>query len=485
MMKVIRHINTVLSILIVSGMQCCTTEKNDSEAVQRMFESGDYSKVQQIMDEMEEQGVNEMMQKEFEITAAKMKRIQLDFSKTEEDIRRELAPYFPDLSDEHLREWEKDGKLEMRLIDGTRKYFRNAVPNFFRLDSAAQNIRAKKEGEWVDPLKQICLEHTTELVNRAQSDKKLLDLNYNYQIDFSITVDADAIPAGETLKCWMPFPRKSLPRQENIQLLNVNDEDYILADNEMLQRSLYIEKTARAGEPTIFSYSARFETSPQWVPLNSEDIQPYKTDSELYQKHTAERPPHIIFSEEIKKLAEEITEEIKNPYEKVKAIYYWIDKNIPWTSALEYSTFECIPAYTLENRRGDCGMQTLLFMSLARYSGIPCKWQSGWMLHPGEVNLHDWCEVYYEGVGWVQLDQSFGLQNSDDPAVKEFYITGIDAYRLIINDDFGRDFHPPKKYFRSEPIDFQRGEVEWKNGNIYFDEWDYEMKVNYLNNDTL
>jgi hypothetical protein len=138
-----------------------------------------------------------------------------------------------------------------------------------------------------------------------------------------------------------------------------------------------------------------------------------------------------------------------------------------------------ISGFVMKQRHGDCGMQTLLFMSLARSAGIPVKWQSGWMLHPGEVNLHDWCEVYYEGIGWVPLDQSFGLQNSPDERIRDFYITGIDAYRLIVNDDFSMPLTPPKLYLRSEPYDFQRGEVEWKGGNLYFDKWSWHMEVTY------
>jgi hypothetical protein len=126
-------------------------------------------------------------------------------------------------------------------------------------------------------------------------------------------------------------------------------------------------------------------------------------------------------------------------------------------------------------------MQTLLFMSMARCAGIPCKWQSGWMLHPGAENLHDWCEVYYEGIGWVPLDQSFGLQKSENLKIKEFYISGIDEFRLIINDDFSSELKPKKQYYRSEPIDFQRGELEWKEGNIYFNHWNYHMDITYLN----
>jgi hypothetical protein len=89
--------------------------------------------------------------------------------------------------------------------------------------------------------------------------------------------------------------------------------------------------------------------------------------------------------------------------------------------------------------------------------------------------------VYYEGIGWVPLDQSFGLQNSENKQLKEFYISGIDEFRLIINDDFSSDFYPEKQFYRSEPIDFQRGELEWKGGNIYFNQWDYHLDITYLN----
>jgi transglutaminase-like putative cysteine protease len=168
-----------------------------------------------------------------------------------------------------------------------------------------------------------------------------------------------------------------------------------------------------------------------------------------------------------------------DPVEKVRSLYYWINDHIIWTGALEYSIIPDIPGYVLTNRRGDCGMQTLLFMTMARVQHIPVKWQSGWMMHPLDVNLHDWCEVYYQGTGWVPLDMSFNLQKSNDLREKEFYISGIDAYRLIINDGIGSELVPAKKYARSEPYDFQRGEVEWRGGNLYFDQWDYKMNVEY------
>ena len=42
--------------------------------------------------------------------------------------------------------------------------------------------------------------------------------------------------------------------------------------------------------------------------------------------------------------------------------------------------------------------------------------------------------------------------------------------------------HPAKRYPRSETVDFQRGEVEWRGGNLYFTQWSYDMQIEYLDN---
>jgi hypothetical protein len=389
----------------------CNTSESHYQEIFNSYEAGRFSEARQKIDKVTATYSQSEIAGELEILRDRMDRIELDFSKTEAEIRKELLVYFDELTPAQMNEWEASGKLEMRVIDGNKRYFRNAVPNLFRVDSMAEIVKIKKDGIYDDPLDAFCLENTASLVKNFQQGLPPEDMKQKFRIEYTITLQPDAVPANERISCWMPYPRESMPRQSNVKLLSVNSGEYQVADNSTLQRSLYMKKVSVAGEPTVFSYSAEFETVPQWIPVTPEKVQAYNTSSELYQKYTAERPPHLIFSEEIKSLAREITHDLTNPADKVKAIYYWIDQNIPWASALEYSTFECIPQYVLENKKGDCGMQTLLFMSLARYSGIPCKWQSGWMLHPGEVNLHDWCEVYYEGIGWVPLDQSFGLQD--------------------------------------------------------------------------
>lgn len=476
-----RIIRLMLSSFIILSYLNCSIERNDLDELKKQYLIGNFRSATKIIDEIKSSGLYKNQSSEIEIIEAKIERIQIDFAKSEAQIREELKPWFPDLTNEQLRQWEDQKKLEMKVINGERRYFKNAVSNLFRLDSSAKITKEKTEGKTVDQLNDFRLQHSSDFLRSSFSDVIMSEKPKKYRIDFTITLKPGVIPAGEIVKCWMPFPRESLPRQKKVNLIQVNSEKYFLADNQNLQRSLYLEKITESDQPTVFSYSAEFETSAQYYNIDVNNIKPYNINSENFKKFTAERLPHLVFSNEIKQLTEEITSKSSNPYEKVKAIYYWIDNNITWASALEYSTFDCIPEYVLHNRHGDCGMQTLLFMSMARYAGIPCKWQSGWMLHPGFLNLHDWCEVYYEGIGWVPLDQSFGLQNSENMQIKEFYISGIDEFRLIINDDFSCNFEPQTRFYRSEPIDFQRGELEWKGGNIYFNNWNYHVDITYLN----
>ncbi len=48
---------------------------------------------------------------------------------------------------------------------------------------------------------------------------------------------------------------------------------------------------------------------------------------------------------------------------------------------------------------------------------------------------------------------------------------------MIVNLDWGRELFPPKPSLRSEPADFQRGEVEVDGRNLYYDLRDYAMKI--------
>lgn len=360
-----------------------------------------------------------------------------------------------------------------------KKYFNRAASNLLLIKKFYEQKEAKLREIGEDLSMIFRLKHTEEAY-KASDDNSNPVIPVNMEITYTITVHQDAVPAGETIRCWLPWPKESHPRQQNIKLLSTSNQEYIIAPDSAIHSTIYMKGVSKKKIPTIFRISFRYQSCAQYFNMGASKILPYDKTSYNYKKYTSEQLPQICFTENIKRLADSITGKDDDPSSIVRNIYYWFKNNIPWTGAPEYSIMPNIPEYVCQNRRGDCGMQTFLFMSMLRYRGVPARWQSGWSVPPWAENLHDWCEVYFEGTGWVPVDVSYDLQQSDNVAIKEFYLSGIDSYRLIVNDGVAGPLHPGKQFLRSEPYDFQRGEVEWKGGNLYFDKWDYYMKIEYL-----
>ncbi|MCI6207891.1 MAG: transglutaminase-like domain-containing protein [Prevotella sp.] len=405
-------------------------------------------------------------------------RLLNDFSKTREQVKEYIRKYIPDVTDRQLDEWEKTGELECRVIDGEKKYFHNAAPNLFRINKECARLKAKRDTPGRDGEVTVREDNTRAVMKQAAKSKERIGDPKHFRIRYTITVKPDAVPEGETVRCWMPMPRTDVPRQKNVKLLSTSQPDFVRSPMDYAHSTVYMEKKAEAGKPTVFSEEFEFDAYGAWFDLDTAATTTYDTTSDLYKTYTSERDCHMVFTPQIRALAERLTQGAATPLAKARRIFKWIDDNFPWASAREYSTIENIPAYVLDNHHGDCGQVTLLFLTLCRSLGIPAHFQSGFMLHPGEENLHDWGEIYVPEYGWVPVDQSFGIPAyAKNEQETYFFFGGIDSFRMIVNNDYGCPLYPAKQFPRSETVDFQRGEVEWAGGNLYFDQWRWKLEV--------
>ena len=188
-------------------------------------------------------------------------------------------------------------------------------------------------------------------------------------------------------------------------------------------------------------------------------------------------------------LSKEIAGSTDNPLVQAKAFYDWISEHIQYSYALEYSTIRNISDYCLTKRYGDCGQEALLFITLCRLNGIPARWQSAWFTFPGGKTIHDWTEIYVRPWGWMPVDPYMGifamqylksLTPEERRGVRDFYFGGLDQYRMAANSDHCQNLMPAKAGLRSDNVDFQRGELEAKGENIYFDKYSYSLDVKEL-----
>lgn len=476
-----KNIRFLLAALLVFVYGCGTTTDYSQvlEDIQENLDFGNLSTVLQLTDSLKK---TDIKNKEFlhitDSLAQIAQRINLDFPVTENQIKKQLEKLVGSVSQEEMKTWEGNGWLEWRMIDGEKKYFSRAASNL-KLIKKFHNNKAERLLEIAaEPGMIFRLKHTDEVLKSARSDNSPV-VPVKMRITYTITVHPDAVPEGEKIRCWLPWPKGNHQRQSDIKLLSTSQLDYIIAPDTAIHSTIYMEQISKRNTPAVFRISYEYTSRAQHFNLPESKVLPYDKTSDIYLKYTSEQPPHIAFTDNIRLLADSLTLNDNDPVSEVRKIYSWFKENIIWTGALEYSIMPNIPEYVLTNGRGDCGMQTFLLLSMLRYKGIPVRWQSGWMMPPDNENLHDWSEVYYEGTGWVPVDVSYDLQKSENLPLRNFYLSGIDSYRLIVNDGVAGPLHPQKNYLRSEPYDFQRGEVEWNGGNLYFDKWNYDMKIEY------
>ena len=408
----------------------------------------------------------------------RMRRIRIDFDLDAEAAKARVRRQVPDLTDAEFARWDAAGLLEHMDIDGERRYFGRAPANLFRLSAEARERRADPKPFRDSPLETAHPHHAAVIAAaRGQGSDSLPSnsvLPQRWRITQTLTVDPDAVPAGETIRAWIPYPREIPGQQQHLALVSSSPAAHQLAPASALQRTVYFERPAVAGEPTTFQVSYELDISARHFDVDPAKVVPAAITPEL-APYVAERAPHLVFSDDLRAFSRKVVGDETNPWRIAQKLYAAVDA-IPWAGAREYSTISNISDYALHAGHADCGQQTLLLIALLRLNGIPARWQSGMMFSPTDYwNLHDWGQLYIAPYGWMPMDVTFGRLDDADPSVAGFYLGGLDGYRIAFNDDYGRPLQPAKTHFRSETVDLQRGEVEWSGGNLYFDQWDYDF----------
>lgn len=409
----------------------------------------------------------------------RMRRIRLDFSLDEDQLQARVREQIPDLGAAEFDRWNAHGLFEHLWIDGRLRYFKRAPSNLFRLSAEAMARRRIQTPFDDDPM-EVLNQHHRDIRNAALTTHQASVLPRRVQITQSLTVDADAVPAGRTVRAWIPYPRPLPGQQEAIRYVDSVPAQHRIAPESTAMRTVYFEKTAQAGQPTTFSVTYELTLYAQYHAIDADRVVPATITPEL-APYVTERAPHVVFTQPMRVFSRQIVGDETNPARIAQKLFAAVDQ-LPWAGAREYSTLSNISDYTLHAGHGDCGQQTLLLITLLRMNGIPARWQSGAIFaDDGYNNIHDWGQLYLAPYGWLPMDVTFGQLHpgrhaqAGDAALQWFYLGSLDAYRVAFNSAYAQPLVPAKAHFRSDNIDNQRGEVEWQGGNLYYNQWAYHF----------
>lgn len=431
----------------------------------------------QIDEALHDSTLSEAARRDYAYQRERMRRMRLDFSLDAEGAKAQLRKQIPDLREDEFARWDAAGLIEHLDIDGQRRYFKRAPSNLFRVSAEARARRAPDAAVPKDGPYEHLHPHHQEIVAAARATGATSLVPRRVEVTQSLVVKPDAVPAGETIRAWIPYPRAIAGQQEDITWMASTPAGAQVAPEATLQRTAYLERKAVAGTPTEFQIRYAVTVYARHIEIDAAKVQPTPEDPAL-KPYLAEQAPHIVFTPALRAFSTKVVGTETDPYRIVQKLFDAVDAT-PWAGAREYATISNISDYALHAGHADCGQQTLLLIALLRLNGIPARWQSGMVYSDDAVgynNLHDWGAVYLAPYGWVPMDVTTGRLDSSQPALRDFYLGGLDAYRIAFNDDYGQPLVPAKQHFRSDTVDSQRGEAEWSGGNLYFDQWNYDFQ---------
>jgi transglutaminase-like putative cysteine protease len=201
--------------------------------------------------------------------------------------------------------------------------------------------------------------------------------------------------------------------------------------------------------------------------IGSPTITALRGSGDLYPEWVRERYLRLPenFSPAVQALANQITEGLDNPYDKVEAVTRYLRENITYTTTVGSPPegMDPIEWFLFELQAGYCNYYASAEVLLLRSIGIPARLAAGFA--QGEVNAesggyvvrqrdaHAWPEVYFNEYGWVEFEPTVSqparqlpLGEDSDPTGSETITQLPDALAQI---DEGPLFDPENVYGRN------------------------------------
>jgi transglutaminase-like putative cysteine protease len=445
----------------------------------KMLDAGNFSRAEQFIATTQPSGDPSVTKSREEVLDL-IKRMRNEFRLDEEGLLAKIQKRIPDATARDITRWREAGELQYRIIDDKLLYFGREPSNLFIFSADAKKRSPEKKSsgksDWT------LEDHLKQIVGEAESSGKTEVAPVQHRVEYAITVPPSSLKPGALVRIWLPYPQE-YRQQKNVKLISATPENPQIAPPAIdgnpvqhAQRTAYFEqRVIDPAKPIKASITFEYTIYAYYPKLDEKLVEPLPAD--WNGAYLGERLPHIKFAPAIVEQTKQIVGDETNPLTKARKIFHWVSANIPWNAEQEYCVIPSLSEWGFTRRRGDCGVQGTVFVTMCRIAGIPARWQSGWETKPSSWTMHDWSEIYIAPWGWLPADASYGVQKSDDEKIADFYLGHIDSHRMIVNLDYGRQLEPPKESLRSEPADFQRGEVEIDGKNLYFDQWDYNIRV--------
>ena len=427
------------------------------EEIRRAESSGNISLAQELIANWLLKDIPELHKKRLEFEKLRLERLRLYYPFPYDVALQEGKNLIANFTEEEFKTFIEKGVIDFIEIDEVKFFEKRFAYNLgFRFPEIKSRMKESEEQK----KKREILEGRIKALMEGDNPKK-------WKVRAKITYKVKE-PKGKRVRVWLPVPKESYFQRE-VKVLEFSHSNAAITPENSLQRTIFFE----GRDTEEFFVSFEYITEEVWNQrLFENTLLGFKDFHSSHRRidisdFLEEKPPHIIFTPLLRHLLDMILEGTESVIEKAFAIYDFVTSRVRYSYVKPYIYYDNIPQFVAENLVGDCGFQALLFITLCRIAGIPAHWQSGWYITPYEASPHDWAVIYLPEFGFVPVDLSFGGKDKGDRKRKAFYFGNLDGFRMVANDEFQEDFHPPTKFVREDPYDNQVGEAEYEDEKAF------------------
>ena len=418
--------------------------------LRRLIDYGDTERARRLIERrIGEPALPECMKDRLRFELLILDRLPLDYPLTEEEAYQQLREEIRGFTREEMEELRDDGIMAWAYRDGKVYYHEDAVDSVY--ESCPQFNERRVHQEAVERSRRSA-ERLDTMIRRLKAGEEVAA---RFRLRTELTIKAEPGREGKKVRVHMPIPvdgTQSVPEQ--ILLMPPG----YLAPPTHPQRTAYFEGEYRPG--MTFVTDVQYTTRAKYV-----EPRPEAVLGEQPAFDTEELLPQISFTPFIRQLTAELAGDEKNPLLAARRFYDYVTTRTRYRYVSPYFMYDCIPEFFGAGQRGDCGMYSLLFITLCRCWGIPAQWQSGFYTRPDHAGMHDWARFYIAPYGWLFADGSFGAAAYETGHLDRwnFYFGNLEPWRLVCNSAIQQELDPPRTFLRYDPYDSQAGEVEFED----------------------
>ena len=269
--------------VLLGALVSCAGRSDWRKDALNLIGEGRFSQLDSLLEEAEP-GASEQELRAIDSLREVMRRLRIEFCYNEGQILSRIRQRVSDtVSPEQIRRWEKSGRLEMRRIDGRKRYFSRSVGNLILLAPELEGLRR------IDSSEIGFRERHAARVIAATDSLGMCTNPVTMTIRYTLVVEPDAVPEGMVFDQWT-ISEESLLGNPNVAY---NAESFTIPANAVENgKTVTVEAQYRdatiESEPSILGTAAIIGVAGAGTAVIV--WQGYRIGMELYEKYFQPTP---------------------------------------------------------------------------------------------------------------------------------------------------------------------------------------------------